>query len=85
MTDPDAQLCFIDCGKDAPECMCRRLMERKKPDGYWTVTMRVFAFDTEAQADEFHARLIDAFTSMPEAEEYAASSGVEFEADDDRT
>lgn len=31
-TEPDAQLCFIDCGKPAPECMCRRLAARQQAE-----------------------------------------------------
>lgn len=43
---------------------------------YWEVEMKVFAFDTEAEARAFNDALIDAFCAMPEADGFASSHRV---------
>jgi alkanesulfonate monooxygenase SsuD/methylene tetrahydromethanopterin reductase-like flavin-dependent oxidoreductase (luciferase family) len=43
---------------------------------YWEVEMKVFAFDTEAEARAFNDALIDAFCAMPQAEGFASSHRV---------
>ncbi|WP_299949056.1 hypothetical protein [uncultured Ruegeria sp.] len=48
---------------------------------YWIVDFKAYAFDTEEQAREFQDKLIDAFTAMPEAEGFGASSTIREEVE----
>lgn len=48
-------------------------------DRYWTVTMSVFAFDTEEEAAEYAERLGEVFREMPESAEYGSVVRVEEE------
>lgn len=43
---------------------------------YWTVTMKVFAFDTKENAQAYAEKLTDAFCAMPESEEYCSVCSV---------
>lgn len=43
---------------------------------YWTVTMKVFAFDTKENAQAYAEKLTDAFCDMPESEEYCSVCSV---------
>lgn len=52
-----------------------------KAEKYWVVDFQAYAFDSEEQARAFQDKLLDAFTHMPEAEAYGASSTVREETD----
>jgi len=53
-------------------------------DGYWTVTLRAFAFESQEQAVKFRLALEDAFEAMPEAEHVGCSTTINHECSDEK-
>lgn len=51
-------------------------------DTYWTVTLKVFAFDTKEQAEEYAEAMAGALVAMPETEAYAVGPIVEEHTDE---
>ena len=51
-------------------------MMGREEEKYWTVTLKVFAFDTKEKAHAYSKRLTDAFCDMPESEEYGSVCSV---------
>lgn len=49
---------------------------------HWTVTLKVFAFETEQEARDYADKLTDAFCDMPESEGYGSACRVEVECDE---
>lgn len=50
--------------------------------GYWTVSLEVFAFETKDDAVRFREALEDAFTSISEAKNYTGATSIRHEQDD---
>lgn len=50
-------------------------------DEYWIVTLKAYAFETEADACAFRERLEDAFCDLNAAGEYGCSTIIEKESE----
>ena len=51
-------------------------MMGREEEKYWTVALKVFAFDTKEKAQAYAEKLTDAFCDMPESEEYCSVCSV---------
>jgi len=49
---------------------------------YWTVTMKVYAFETLEDAKAYQDAFIDAFCAMPESKGYGSGCTITEENDD---
>jgi len=56
-------------------------MDKQETETYYTVTLKVYAFDTKEEARTYMDKLIDAFCEMPESKDYGSSAWIEGEKD----
>lgn len=56
----------------------------REEEKYYTVTLKVFSFDTKEEARAYSRKLIDAFCDMPESAGHGSVCSINEESTNDR-